>query len=620
MNYSIFDIETTGRADKIHCLVASIYRDNVLVKKFWTTDYDEIKEFVLGEECLVGHKIITFDIPVLERLLGIKITARLIDTLGLSWYLYPNRLKHGLEWWGEDVGIEKPKVGDWEGLSIEIYVNRCIQDVSINTKVFDIQISHLLRLYDGNVENVRRIIGYLMYKLDCAAEQEHIKWRLDIDKCRENLEWLREERVKKLEVLNKIIPPKKIYKIAAKPKVYTKKDGELSLAGQRWQALLADLGLPEYHNGALKILAGTQDGNPNSYHQVKQWLFELGWQPDVFKYVKDEHTRKTRAIPQITVLDGSDLSDSVKSLFDKEPGLEHLESLYLLKHRIDILEGFLANEDNRWLKAEISGFTNTLRFKHSVIVNLPTIHRLYGDKVRGVLIAPDENHVLCGADVSGLEESTAHHFMYFYDPEYVINIRQPGYDPHLALAVAAGLLTESEVVDHKLGIKKQPIVRGKAKKTNFAAKYGAMPPKIALIAGIPLPLAESLYSTYWVLNRSIRQVSDACVTKMVDGQRWLWNPVSQFWYSLRSEKDKFSTLNQGSGVYCFDTWVRKVRQRGFRLCGQFHDELAMPVMKGEEEITKISLEQAMNDTNRELNLNIKLGISVAFGDSYADIH
>jgi hypothetical protein len=34
---------------------------------------------------------------------------------------------------------------------------------------------------------------------------------------------------------------------------------------------------------------------------------------------------------------------------------------------------------------------------------------------------------------------------------------------------------------------------------------------------------------------------------------WLYNPVSKFWYSA-IYKDIFSTLNQGTGVYCFDTW------------------------------------------------------------------
>lgn len=620
MNYSIFDIETTSTIDKIHCLVASVYRDNVLVKKFWTTNYEEIKEFVLGEECLVGHKIITFDIPVLERLLGIKITARLIDTLGLSWYLYPNRARHGLEWWGEDLGVEKPKVGDWEGLDIEVYVNRCIEDVKINTLLFDLQIRHLMRLYDGDGDAIKRIIGYITFKLDCAAEQEEVKWRLDKEKCIENLEILRKERKKKLEVLVDIMPHKKHYKVVARPKVYIKKDGELSVAAEKWQALLSDLGLPEYHNGALQILTGSENGNPNSYHQVKQWLFELGWKPDVFKYVRDDHTRKTRAIPQIAVLDGSDISDSIKVLYDKEPRLEHLEGLYILKHRIEILEGFLANERDGWLKAEISGLTNTLRFKHSIIVNLPGVNKPYGVMIRGVLIAPDDDHILCGADVSGLEEGTKHHFMSFFDPEYVKKIRQPGYDPHLDLAVLAGMLTEGEALDHKLGIRKQTVIRDKAKKTNFAAIYLAQPPKIAETAGITLEEAKVLYDAYWELNKSIRQVANACVTKMVDGQRWLWNPVSRFWYSLRAEKDKFSTLNQGTGAYCFDTWVRKVRGRGFRLCGQFHDELATPIWKLDEWTTKIGLEQAMNENNDELQLNIKLGISVAFGRSYADIH
>jgi len=123
----VFDIEGDSLTPtKIHVLS---YQDQDKVVSL--TDYDSIREWISKQKVLIGHNIVMFDIPVLERLLGIKIKAKLIDTLFLAWYLYPERSRYGLEWFGEDYGIPKPKVEDWQNLPLEVYVNRCEQDVLI---------------------------------------------------------------------------------------------------------------------------------------------------------------------------------------------------------------------------------------------------------------------------------------------------------------------------------------------------------------------------------------------------------------------------------------------------------------------------------------------------------
>ena len=75
-----------------------------------------------------------------------------------------------------------------------------------------------------------------------------------------------------------------------------------------------------------------------------------------------------------------------------------------------------------------------------------------------------------------------------------------------------------------------------------------------------------------------------------------------------------------TGVYCFDTWVRNVRNDGNKICGQFHDEIITPTKKGQEEEKKQSLLKAIELTNQQLKLNVELSISIDFGDRYADIH
>ncbi len=114
----IFDIETDGlieTATKIHCLCYQILETGE-TGSFTTLDSmrNAITVWRFEDENLrlVGHNIIRFDIPVLEKFLEIDLSGiKQIDTLALSWYLYPNRLIHGLNAWGNEFNIEKPKIG-----------------------------------------------------------------------------------------------------------------------------------------------------------------------------------------------------------------------------------------------------------------------------------------------------------------------------------------------------------------------------------------------------------------------------------------------------------------------------------------------------------------------------
>ena len=131
----VFDCETNGLLDvldKIH--VVSWSTDGKEV--YHTHDYDEMRKFFTETEVLVGHNIIRFDIPAVEKVLGIKVKARLVDTLALSWYLNHERVKHGLESYGEDYGVPKPVIKDWDSLTPEEYAHRCNEDVKINYRLW----------------------------------------------------------------------------------------------------------------------------------------------------------------------------------------------------------------------------------------------------------------------------------------------------------------------------------------------------------------------------------------------------------------------------------------------------------------------------------------------------
>lgn len=624
MKLCVFDLEGDGLTpSKIHCLTAAVYSQNEWRLKT-TTNYDEMRSFFKGVDIIVGHNIMRWDIPVVERLLNIKVECKIVDTLALSWYLNPKKLRHGLDDWGKEFGVPKPKIDDWENQTIEEYIHRCQEDVRINCKLWDQQLKNLINLYQDS-EKAWRFVDYLMFKIDCARAAEKSGWKLDVSRCEESLTRLELEKGERIEELKKAMPKTLIKAYKKKPKNLYRADGSLSVSGASWVKLLEEEGLPPDHIEDVEYVKGFREPNPNSTPQVKEWLFGLGWEPETFNYVNDKDAsgrRTTRKVEQIRVDKKGEkvLCPSVVKLVEQEPAIESLSGLTVLSHRIGILKGYLKNvNDSGYLQARISGLTNTLRFKHSVIVNLPAASKPYGDIVRGVLIAP-EGYELCGSDMSSLEDRTKQHYMWKHDPDYVKEMQTEDFDPHLALAEFAGALTPEQVKAHKNGEESHGSIRHLYKTANYSCTYGAGGAKLALTLNIPVGEGKSIVDAYRSKNWSIDAISKEVKTKNCLGQMWLYNPVSKFWYSLRHEKDKFSTLNQSTGVYCFDIWIYNFRKIRPQITGQMHDEVILCVPEGKREEIKKLLKDSIVKTNKQLKLNRELDVDVQFGDNYAKIH
>ena len=167
---TVFDIETDGLLDeltKIHVL-SYMGTDGEL---HHTHDYNHMRTFFKTADVLVGHNIVRFDIPAVERVLGIKVNARLIDTLALSWYLHHDRMKHGLEGYGVDYGVPKPVIKDWDTLRPQEYAHRCGEDVKINSRLWRDLSMKLDKLYKDAEADKDRLIDYLTFKLDCAKSK-----------------------------------------------------------------------------------------------------------------------------------------------------------------------------------------------------------------------------------------------------------------------------------------------------------------------------------------------------------------------------------------------------------------------------------------------------------------
>lgn len=188
MDIWIMDTEGNELLDKItefHCFVLKKYRKNewaVFVDKPLPKPYlDSIEDlnitfynlsdfsnWLYDGSGIVCHNILGFDLPALVKLGYIDSyyvgkdhidnkDIRIFDSLVMSRCLNPDRMlpfgcpskkynpvtgkwvnvgAHGLDAWGYRVSNAKPTVDDWRDQPIEVYVNRCIEDVKINEATF----------------------------------------------------------------------------------------------------------------------------------------------------------------------------------------------------------------------------------------------------------------------------------------------------------------------------------------------------------------------------------------------------------------------------------------------------------------------------------------------------
>ncbi len=608
----VFDVEADNLLDdatKIHCL--SYTSDGTNYDTLY--DYSDMRDLILNQKGLVGHNIIRYDVPLLEKILGIKVKAQLFDTLPMSWVINLGRPLHNLESFGEDFGIPKPEINDWVNLSPEVYAHRCVEDVKISWSLWKNLLARFMFIYKDKNE-LNRFFRYLEFKMDCAREAEMQGWKLDVPKAEKLLADLTDLENKKVAELISVMPMRKIMSIKTKPKNMFKKDGSLSAHGKRWNKLCEDNDYPLTYEGEIPVVKGVDEANPKSPDQVKDWLKSLGWQPCTF----DDGTNGP--VPQVRN-SNRELTPSVKLLIPNNPQVGVLDGITVLQHRIGIVKNFLSSECDGYVKAQIQGLTNTLRFRHSKpLVNLPGVDKPWGKEIRSCLIAPD-GYLLCGADMTSLEDTTKRHYMYPYDPDYVAEMSQDGFDPHLDLAKHAGSVTQNEIDRYNNGeLPELKELRKNYKVVNYSATYGVGAAKLSRTTGMTIQNSQKLLDAYWKRNWSVQQfVSDQTI-RHINNEMWVQNPVSKFWHSLRFEKDAFSTINQSTGAYCFDRWVALYRSKRSNIVGQFHDESINVIRKGEENVHTSVLQWAIEKLNEQLKLNVDLGIDVQYGQTYADVH
>ena len=588
-----------------------------------------------------------------------------VDTLALSWYLDLNRDKHGLENYGEEFGVPKPAIVDWESLTQQDYDHRVQEDVKIQYRTYKKLKSMFEELYGEMTDYefcTHKVVKYLNFKMEQLEEQQNTKFKVDVPHAKKVIEELEQEIEHKTEQLKASMPKVPEYTKHTRPAKPFKKDGTLSANGEKWKLLCEEAEVDFDYEGEIKKVKQYNEPNPASSSQVKDWLFSLGWIPETFKYVKDGLGNE-RAIPQVYVQgSGGQVCPSIEKLAEEHEELQHLVGLGVLSHRKSCVKGFLDSLIlGDFCEAGANGFTNTLRMKHrKPFVNLPSTRVVYGEEVRSCIISREGKKFVC-SDLSSMENIWKFNYQMPHDPEFVKSQQTEDHDPHLDIATEGMLISEDEVNFYKIvkegfpqenypqterllkmlsldedkkkaEIKRIAKVRAAGKTTNYACQYKSGAKTVSRQAKIDMGVAKTLVNAYRKKNWSIDVVEKSLTRKRVSHGTYQLNPVNGIWYHLKTEKDSFSTLVQGSGAYLLDLWLGYIfflRQKpeyhikgGVRLVAQAHDENLQEFndLEGNEETVRKLFDDALAMANKRLAQEIPFGCDTQTGYKYSEIH
>ena len=623
MKFLIFDVEADGllkEATKIHC--CSIHTEEGGIRT--TTDYNQMRKLFLTEGFyFVGHNIQQYDKPLLEKLLGIKLDyTKFIDTLAISYVKDSKKPKVGLEYYGEEFGIPKIEVEDsqWKEGDAELMKLRCERDVAINKRLFDEQLAYFRQLYNSE-EKLMEYFRYLSFKMYTLHVQEMNPFKLDIEQCKKNYEELEALRQTKLDALEAVMPPKKVYAERKPPAKPFKQDGTLSANGQKWLELTQEHNLPFEHSEPIKVVVSEDKPSANSPTQLKDWLFSLGWKPKIFTQGANGE------VPQI-YNDDKEVCESVLKLGEE---MHNLDALGVIKHRLGLLKGFLRDvDDEGYIAGWAHGFASTLRLRHAKIANLPKPSMPFGEKVRGVLCC-DEDEYMVDSDLASLENMIKLDLIYDVNPAKVEEELGEDYDSHLAIGKVARMLSDEDIAwfkqqkklehpEDKERFTRLGDIRHKAKTVNYSAQYGVGKAKLAKTLEIKQSEAKKLLDAYWEQNKEIKGISSKWSTKNVGDRTWILNPYNDFWYELRNEKDRISAIIQGTGDYVCYAWALFVIRELQTLTWVYHDQLDLRVKRSEKERVKNVLHDSIEKVNKFMKFKVPMSVSVNFGQNLAEVH
>ena len=407
----IFDIETDGlydQATKTFCIV--IY------------DVTRAETFAYGPDCiddaiahlatadvLIGHNIIFYDLPVLQKLHSFVAKARIIDTLictriiwpkeklyDLDIEQYPNvpikrRGVASLEAWGWRLADNKIDFKDFSEYSEEM-LTYCKQDVHVTLKLY----KHIVK--EKYPESALRLEHDFALAIN---KQIRAGVPFDVDACLDLVDNLRRKKVELEEQLKQIFPPIK-HKTWFTPKVNNTARG--------------------YVKDVPFEKTITEEFNPGSRKQIVERLkSKYGWEPE-------KTTEKGNPILDDEVIDKLPYSEA-------KPLAEYM----LIKKRL----GQIEDGNNAWLKLVNNNtgcmhgdvitngcITGRASHRHPNMGQVPAGYSPYGKECRALFHAP-QGWDMIGIDAKALElRCLAGYLAYWDQGEYAKLVINPESDIH----------------------------------------------------------------------------------------------------------------------------------------------------------------------------------------------
>ena len=364
MKTLVLDIETNLAHDTIWCCVTLHRETNDIT--VWRSAQG-LKEYLNDADTIVGHNIIDFDAPVLNRVWGTSIRkSQCQDTLLLSRLSNSARDGgHSLKAWGNTLGYEKIEFTDFDAGLTEEMVTYCIRDVELTSKVYDILVD----------EVVKNKIGQEAVKLEyevqvILSEMERNGFKLNVPYAQTLLCDIKTEMASIEESLQNIFPPIITARVSTKTGKALKDDVEVFNVGSR--------------------------------QQIAKRLISKGWKPQ-------KKTEKGQVIVDESVLEQVSI-----------PEAKPIARYLTLQKRASQLDSWLEKlgKDGR-VHGKVIGFgAVTGRATHAGpnMAQVPANRATLGTEFRSCWTVEDGN-VLVGVDLSGIELRCFAH--YLNDQDYI---------------------------------------------------------------------------------------------------------------------------------------------------------------------------------------------------------
>ena len=606
MTIAIADIESNNLlldATTIHCIAIKLIKDdNAEQTRVFTSrpvygsdgDLAQAMEILKTVDKVVFHNGIKFDIPCINKLLGVNLWefTRIDDTLLMSQLAYPNLLiidsnnsklppklkgSHSLKAWGYRLGELKGVFGDggleeWATLTSDmVEYNR--QDVEVTYKLYK-------RLLTKNIPEEALWLEYNFARIIQRQEQFGV-W-FDIKKAEQLHVKLIHEKEVATKSLHEVFTPLLL------------PDGKPTTPAKPYKRLGVS------YNGTHQKIKLTQF-NPSSRTHIAVWFKRwYGWKSP------------------IQTENGNDKIDESVLLSLDFPEAKVLAHYF----NVNKLLGQLAEGQQAWMKqvrsdtGRIHGSVNTIgavsrRATHSTpnMAQVPSVRAYMGKECRELFCAP-EGKMLVGCDMSGLELRVFAHYLAKYDggkyAQVILNE-----DIHTFNQKSAGLPT-----------------RDMAKTMIYGVLYGAGVAKIGEIVKGGAKEGTKIKKQFERNVPAYKLLVDA-VEKAVKSKGYL-NAIDGNPYFIRSEHSALNTLLQGTGAIICKRWLIETDvalQRAGYIPGvdyeyvlNVHDEFTTEVREEiAEDVAKI-VQSCCLVAGEKLNLRIRTDGESKVGRDWAAIH